>query len=171
MKFKEILKNVAPSLGAAIGGPYGVIAGKLLAGALGEKEPSNEKALDTLVQKAISDPALVMKLKEAEQAFDLKMEELGVDVYKTEVDDRKNARDMAKLNMWPQIALTIVFIIGYFWLLYVFLTTDTSGISEWQKGIVGTLLGILTAAIPQILAFWLGSSHGSQKKDARIPAQ
>lgn len=171
MKFKEVLKNIAPSLGMAIGGPYGVIAGKLLAGALGEKEPSNEKGLESLVQKAMSDPQLVMKLKEAEQAFDLKMEELGVDIYKTEVDDRKSARELAKADMRPQIVLSTLYNIGYFALLYGFIAAGATEFNEWQKGIIGTLIGILTAAIPQINSFWFGSSHGSQKKDVRNPAQ
>lgn len=172
MKFKELLKTVAPSIGAAIGGPFGGIAGKMIADALGEPPPNTEAALQKLVNKALADPALAVKLKEAELAFDAKMAELGVDIYKTEVDDRKSAREMAKVNMWPQIVISVVYNIIYFLVLkeFIQMINTEQEINTQVMMLVSGLLGLMTGEIPRINAFWFGSSHGSQKKDARPQA-
>lgn len=164
-KLKKLLGTVAPALATAYGGPFGGIAAQYIKDKLGVPEADTPREQLELLEKR---PDLLLQLKQIDKDFEKHMASVGVDIFKTEVDDRKSARELAKVNMVPQIMLTIMFIVGYFWLLFVFLTADTSGISEWQKGIVGTLLGILTAAIPQILAFWFGSSHGSQKKDATL---
>lgn len=170
-KLKKLLASVAPALGAAVGGPFGGIAGKFLADKLGTPDADTPGELLPIVETAMKSPEQIIQLKQIDTDFEKFALQNNLDIYRAEVDDRKDARVLAKVNMWPQIVLTIMFIVGYFWLLYVFLTADTSAISEWQKGILGTLLGILTAAIPQILAFWFGSSHGSQKKDAQNKAQ
>jgi hypothetical protein len=39
-----------------------------------------------------------------------------------------------------------------------------TGLDDWTKGQLGILVGILTAAVPQILAYWFGSSSGSKAK-------
>jgi len=50
--------------------------------------------------------------------------------------------------------------------LYLFISNvNAAGLDDWQKGVVGTLVGMLTTMLPQINNFWFGSSHGSQKKD------
>lgn len=169
-KLKKMLAAVAPTLGLAIGGPFGGIAGKFLAEKLGKPEADTPGELLAVVEGAMKDPQLVIQLKQIDTDFEKFAMQNGLDLYRAEIDDRKDSRAMAvKAGMAPQITLTVIFNVGYFWLLYIFLTANTSAITEWQKGIVGTLLGILTAAIPQILAFWFGSSHGSQKKDAQRP--
>jgi len=172
MKLKELLKTVAPSIGAAIGGPFGGIAGKLLADALGEPQPTTETGLQKLVVKALGDPELALKLKEAENAFDAKMAELGVDIYKTEVDDRKDARAMATTNMWPQITISIVYNLIYFLALreFVQMIDSPDELNSEVMMLISGLIGLMTGEIPRINAFWFGSSHGSQKKDAQNKA-
>ena len=91
------------------------------------------------------------------------MERLGVDVYRLEVEDRKDARGMAKSNMWPQIILSAVFIGGYFLVLYSLFSGNVK-ISAELKDISNILLGVLTASFPAIMSFWFGSSHGSKTK-------
>jgi hypothetical protein len=165
-KLKQLLSTIAPALGAAVGGPFGGIAGKFIADKLGDKTANTQAELASLVERAVSDPTMIVQLKQASNDFEKHMASVGVDIFKTEVDDRKDARSMAKANMWPQIVLSTVYNVGYFVLLYVFISSGATEFNEWQKGIIGTLIGILTAAIPQINSFWFGSSHGSQKKDA-----
>jgi len=170
MNFKSLLKAVAPTLGAAVGGPFGGIAGKMIADAMGETPPKNASSLEKIVRSALGDPEMVLKLKEAERTFDAKMKELDVDIFAHEVDDRKNARDMAKVNMWPQIILSVVFILGYFVVLsFVFqsLYGDAS-INPQILVLASTLLGIFTGEIPRIMSFWFGSSAGSKEKTAKL---
>jgi hypothetical protein len=168
-KLKKILSAVAPALGTAIGGPFGGLAGKFLADKLGDGTADTPAEQLALVEKAMKDPAAMIQLKAIDTDFEKHMASIGLDIYRTEVDDRKSARDMGKVNMWPQIILGTIYNIGYFALLYGFLSAGTEDFNEWQKGVIGTLIGILTAAIPQINSFWFGSSHGSQKKDAALP--
>ena len=63
-----------------------------------------------------------------------------------------------------QALLTVVFMLGYFGLFYFFFSGSEIELNDWQRGQVGVLIGVLTAAIPQLLAFWFGSSKGSTDK-------
>lgn len=163
MNLKGVLKTVAPVLGAAIGGPFGGMAGKFIAQALGKNEPKTENELLELVQGALGDPELTLKLKEADNAFKIKTRELGVDVFRLEVDDRKNARDLAKVNMLPQIVISTIFILAFSLICYVVFSGKVQ-LEGVAKDIVVYLLGILSAGVTQIMNFWFGSSAGSKEK-------
>ena len=98
------------------------------------------------------------------------MRKLDIDVFKLEVEDRASARELFKVNIWPQIVLSAIFVIGYFGVLfYLFKSKDVGSAlsgenAEWLQGVFTTISGVLTAAIPQILGFWFGSSLGSKEK-------
>ena len=89
---KGILKNivgaVAPTLGTALGGPMGGMAANMIADVLGV--PNTPKAIEKAVQDAT--PEQMLELKKAEQAFEVQMKELEVDVFKLEVADTQDAR-------------------------------------------------------------------------------
>lgn len=163
-KLKKLLGTVAPALATAYGGPFGGLAAKWISDKLGAPEADTPREQLELLEKR---PDLLLQLKQIDRDFEKHMASVGVDIFKTEVDDRKDARALARGDMRPQIILSTLYNFGYFALLYGFISAGASEFNEWQKGIIGTLIGILTAAIPQINAFWFGSSHGSQKKDAQ----
>ena len=79
---KALLKNVvgavAPTLGTALGGPMGGMAANMIAEVLGV--PNNPKAIEKGISEAT--PEQMLELKKAEQAFEVQMKELDVDVYK-----------------------------------------------------------------------------------------
>jgi F0F1-type ATP synthase assembly protein I len=172
VKLKQILKTVAPVLGMAVGGPFGPIAGKLLADALGEKPPANEGAMEALVQKAMADPALIVKLKEVDAQLETRLKELGVDIAKVEaemqrtaVDNTKDARAMQVANKAKTPAiLSAVVVIGNFAVIGYLLGWGTP--QGLDPMLLGRLLGTLDIAFGIVLNFWLGSSHGSRSKDA-----
>ena len=58
---KQILATVAPLLGTALGGPFGGLAGGLLAKALGTTDPAAQEAAITS-----TDPDILVKLKAAD---------------------------------------------------------------------------------------------------------
>lgn len=118
MNWKKLIKQVAPTLGTALAGPVGGIAVKFLADALIPGSDNPEDALRELISQ--NDPSVLLKIKELDNAFKIDMERLGIDVFALEIQDRQGARDMAKDNMWPQIVLSAIFIIGYFGLLFMF---------------------------------------------------
>lgn len=168
MNWKGIIKNIAPTLASALGGPMAGVATKFIA----EKLLGKSSATDEELQMAIfnASPAELARLREIDNEFAVEMAKLGVDVFRIEVDDRKSARDMAKVNMWPQIGLSILFIAGYFTLLSVILSGDIV-IPENLRDTSSILLGVLTTSIPMIMQFWFGSSSGSKEKNLKLGAK
>ena len=160
-KAKDVIKVVAPTLGAALGGPLGGLAGQILGSLVGGDSANLEKAL--LEQS----PEAMLNLRKAEQEFVLKLEELGVERDRIEMADRVSARDMAKVNMKPQMVLSSVFMGGYFLLLLSMIFGGLE-VSDFAENQFPTLMGVLTTGVPIILAFWFGSSAGSATKSALL---
>lgn len=165
MNLKRLASKILPVarvLGTALAGPAGPIVNMALTAvgaALGVEptKPAIEAALN-------NDPEALVKLKTAELAFDQRMRELDVDVFEIATKDVQSARLMAlQKTMWPQIVLSVVFLLGYFLVLKA-LFDGTIVIEENMRGIVALLLGVLTTNVPIIMAFWFGSSAGSKSK-------
>ena len=163
-KAKNVIQTVAPTLGAALGGPLGALAGNVIAAALGGGDgKSVEDAL--LTQK----PETLLALRNAEMSFQLELEKLGVETEKLAVQDRASARDMAKVNMVPQMWMSGLFIGGYFSII-LSLIFGVASVEPNDQMNLNLLLGVLTAGIPTILAFWFGSTAGSAQKSALLAA-
>jgi hypothetical protein len=155
-----ILKGIAPMAATAVGGPYAGPALAIIAQTVGVPE---NKVEDFILSGSPSD---LLKLKQADIELERWREEAGIRRDKMEFDDTANARVMIKdTGIWVQASLTILFIGGYFgivfWIVRYGLPAE---ISEFAKGQIAILLGVLTAAIPLILGFWFGSSRGSKEK-------
>ncbi len=82
-------------------------------------------------------------------------------------DDRDSARRLFYVNKWPQIILSAVFIVGYFFILGL-LVSGTLMISSEVKETVILLIGLLTREVPTIMQFWFGSSSGSKDKTGKL---
>jgi len=162
-KVKGLIGAVAPTLGAAFGGPMGGVAGKFIADALTGGDTSKvEEVLAT------ANPDTLLKLKTLDKEFQLKMKEADIDVFKLEVQDTSNAREMAKTSgAWPQIGLSGAYTAGYFGLLYMLLSGDVSIAPDIGRQI-DVLFGVMTAAQIQIMNFWFGSSRGSAMKTEQM---
>jgi hypothetical protein len=164
-KWKNILKKVVPTLGAALGGP---LAGVALA-ALGEALLGKTNATEAEIEAALgkTTPETLIKLRELDQAFEAKMKSLDIDVYKLEVEDRSSARQLFTVNYWPQIILSGAFMFGYFITLILLLLGEIKVPAEW-KDTFNVVFGVITANLPSIMAFWFGSSFGSKEKTAAL---
>lgn len=154
-KAKGVIGAIAPTLGAALGGPLGALAGNVISAALGGKDV--EQAL--IEQK----PETLLALRKAEQDFTLKLEELGVERERIGMADRASARDLAKLDMRPQLWISGLFLIGYFGIT-ILRMTGTLEVTAEDRGDMSALWGVLTTGVPIILAFWFGSTAGSARK-------
>ena len=163
MSWKDIVKAVAPTLGVALGGPMGGAATKFLTDKLLGDNGGNSEDIESFILGA--SPEQLAELKKIDNEFKIKMRDLNIDVFELESKDRDSARGLYRVNVWPQIVLSAIFIIGYFAILYMLFSGEVS-ISESQRDVVNILLGVLTAAVPQILSFWFGSSLGSKEKTA-----
>ena len=162
--WKSLVKNVAPTLGAALGGPLAGMAVKVLAESLlGDPAASEESVAEAVMSAS---PDKLIELRKVDNDFKLKLKQLDVDVFKLEVDDRASARDLAKFNMAPHMLLSAIYTIGYFLILYFFMT-ETIVIGDTVRDAFNQVVGVLTAAQITIMAFWFGSSYGSKTKDAK----
>ena len=159
---KKLIAGVAPTLASALGGPFAGTAAKFIANKLLGKDDASEAELSLAIASAT--PEELGNLKKIDNDFSVEMGRQGIDIYALEVDDRKDARSMAKLNMWPQIVLSVIFIGGYFGLLYMLFSGKVE-IPESMQTMANILIGVMTANIPQIMSFWFGSSHGSKSKN------
>lgn len=70
-----------------------------------------------------------------------------------------------KATAYAQIILSVVFIVGYFWVLSDFIHGRISIEDKW-KDTIGNLLSILTAAVLLILNYWFSRHRNSEKPDA-----
>lgn len=164
MNWKDLVKSVAPTIGAALGGPMGGMATKFLAEKLlGDPSAAQDKIEDFVLSAS---PEKMLELKKLDVDFKTRMRELDVDVFKLEVQDKASARELFKINIWPQIVLSAMFIGGYFFVLYGLLD-GTITIQEAIKDVALLLIGLLTREVPTIMQFWFGSSMGSKEKDRK----
>jgi len=158
--WKSIVKSVAPALGTALGGPLAGAATKFIA----DKLLGNGDATENDISKYISgaSPDQLIKLKELDQQFELRIQELGVDIYKIEVDDRKSAREReSNLNDWTPRVLAFM-IIGSF-LYAVFSISKDGNITNTEESFLLLLSNLTT----YVLAYYFGSSAGSRLKDIK----
>jgi hypothetical protein len=166
MNFKDIIKSLAPTLGAAIGGPFGGAAVQFAVEKLtGEKIPDSSAGMKVLEQFVLgASPDQLAQLKTIENAFLLKMEELGIRKEELNAQDRDSARKLAiSRGMTPQVVMSTIYTTGYFILLYLFLLGDTN-IPVGQETLAISLISILAGSQVQIMNFWFGSSSGSKDK-------
>ena len=163
--WKSLVGSVAPILGTALGGgPFMGMAVKAIADKLGLKEGSGEAEVSKALQSA--SPETLLALKEADQAFDVSMAELGVDLEKIAADDRNSARNREKEtgDNTPKY-LAAVIVIGFFGTLatIAFVTIPTPAMPA-----VNILLGSLTALLIQVGNYYYGSSAGSKEKTRQM---
>ena len=168
--FKKLIQSAAPMLGAAIGGPFGSMAGKLVAEALGNPSAKPEDIPALLAQAS---PEQIAAVKKADQDFQVRMQELGFAnteaLARLAVDNTKDARDMQKQtrSMVPA-ALTGITVVGFFSLLI----GAAAGYFRLEgSDVLMLLLGVLARETASVYNFWLGSSDGSRQKTEIMKGQ
>ena len=150
---KNIVGAVAPTLGTALGGPMGGMAANMIADVLGV--PNTPKAIGKAVQEAT--PEQMLELKKAEQAFEVQMKELDVDVFKLEVADTQDAR--SKFGKDWTARIVGVSVVGGF-MGYIFLVTLQPP-EQNSEALINLVLGYLGGLASAVISFYFGASHKS----------
>jgi hypothetical protein len=153
----EWLKSVAPTIASALGGPLAGLAVEAVSKAIGIDPKDVQSTIES--GKLTSDQIGQIKLAEIEMAA--RAQELGLDFEKLSVEDRKSARDMqsSTKSIIPSV-LALSITVGFFGIL-VGLMTEQFKTSDALM----MMLGSLGTAWTGIIAFYFGSSAGSQAKD------
>jgi hypothetical protein len=151
------LKQIAPTIATAFGGPLAGMAVTAISKAIGV-EP--DKVQDMISSNKLSSEQIA-QLKIAEIELQKQAQELGLNFEKLAVDDRKSARDMqaATRSVVPPILAAIV-TVGFFGILGMMLT----GKVDSSNPALMMMLGSLGTAWTGIIAYYFGSSAGSQAK-------
>lgn len=170
MDWKVLLSTVAPWIATAITGPLGGMAVGAAADALGLSEKT-QSALKTAL--AGVSPEQMMALKNADQVFQVRMQELGfTHIEKLEelaVQDRQNAREREIKtgdHYTPRIIACVV-ILGFFGILMVMMFKDLPPSSK-EAALI--MLGALGSAFTGVISYYYGSTSGSAEKN-RLLAQ
>jgi hypothetical protein len=154
------LKQIAPTIATALGGPLAGLAVDAISKAVGI-DPKD-------VTKTISEGKLtadqIAQIKTAELAMAARAQELGLDFEKIAVDDRKSAREMqVSTQSWIPGGMAIIVTCGFFGILIGLMTEHFK-----TSDALMLMLGSLGTAWTGIISFYYGSSAGSQKKDELI---
>jgi hypothetical protein len=163
MDWQAIIKTVAPWIGTALGGPLGGMAVSAIGDALGLSDKT-EAAVKAALSGAT--PEQMLALKQADQQFALRMQELGfADIEKLAalaVENTKDARamQMATRSQVPAM-LAVLITVGFFGVL-VGMLAGTLKSSENQALLI--MLGALGAAWGAVVNYYFGSSADSGRK-------
>lgn len=162
--FGPLIGSVAPSIATALGGPLAGMATKALSQALLGNESGSEDDLKAAMSNA--SPEQLSVLKKIDADFKVQMKSLDIDLEALAVDDRKSARAMqTETKDWIPRALAVSVTLGYFGIIAFVLM---SGLPMNGSEVLLMLLGTLSAGWTGVMAFYFGSSSGSQKKDSMI---
>ena len=162
--WKSVLKTVAPTVATALGGPLAGTAVMLISDALTGKTDTGIGDIAKLVSSG--DPEVLLKLKEAEGAFKVRMKELDVDIERVASDDRKSARarEVNVKDKAPAI-LSAVSFAGFFGVLALMIFVE---VPASTKDPLLIMLGVLGAIVTGVTQYYFGSSAGSSKKNDMI---
>ena len=164
-KWQDIVGAVAPALATALGGPLAGVAVKAIASkVLGKPDASEQE-----VERAIlgMPPEALVQLKQAEVELQKILSDAGVKLEDIHRQDRDSARkrEVEVRDIVPG-GLAALVVAGFGWTLYQLL----SGASppKASEDVLYMMLGALSSALAQVLAYYFGSSSGSKEKTGAL---
>lgn len=155
------LEQVAPTIATALGGPLAGLAVEAVSKAIGVSTEDAKELMDTGKMSADQ----IAQVKVAEIELQKQAQALGLNFEQLAVDDRKSAREMqtSTHSIIPPV-LSILVTAGFFGILaYLMVKPADTGNTPLM-----IMLGSLGTAWTGIIAFYFGSSAGSQAKDKMI---
>ena len=155
------LEQIAPTIATCLGGPLAGLAVSAVSKALGVSQEDAKEMMDSGKMSADQ----IAQVKVAEIELQKQAQSLGLNFEQLAVEDRKSARDMQTTtqSFIPPL-LSIIVTFGFFGILgYLMVTPSDSANTPLM-----IMLGCLGTAWTGIIAFYFGSSAGSQKKDQML---
>ena len=153
----EWLKQIAPTIATALGGPLAGMAVSAISKAVGVEPDQVQDMIST--NKLTADQVAQIKIAEIELAK--QAQELGLNFAKLEVEDRKSAREMqAATRSWMPPILAGAVTLGFFGIMVMMFFNQIDS----NNPAILMMLGSLGTAWTGIIAYYFGSSAGSQAK-------
>ena len=160
----NLIKQVAPTIATALGGPLAGLATKTLSEALlGTPDAPPDEIAAALGNAS---PDQLAKLREIDANFKVTMKKLDIDLAQIDASDRDSARnrEIQLKDKTPTILAGVV-CFGFFGTLIGLLLY---GLPPRGQDAVLILLGALSAAFTAIVNYYYGSSSGSKAKEQII---
>lgn len=168
----SLVKKAAPWIGTVAGlafpaaAPLIAIASKALGAGLGTSVPATADGISAAISTAMANPDQLAKLKQIDDDFAVQMRQLGIqeigDLISLDDADRASARqrEMTVKDKIPAI-LAVLITMGFFGVLsYMLLRT----IPPAGHDAMLLMLGSLSTAWTSVVAYYFGSSAGSDRK-------
>ena len=155
----SMVKGFAPGIATVLGGPLAGMAVTALSKQLGVKDE-----VDAVLQAINKDPEAEAKIKqlEHEKFKAILADKNSAREREVAISSSANAPTLNKI-VTPALALGVV---GLSFLLFaVLIFVD---VKPEAKDILIYILGVLSAAVTQILSYYFGSSVGSKDKDDQL---
>lgn len=169
MKVKqELIRHAAPTLSAALDGPFAGTAVDFMINRLGGGRAADGINNEEAINELLGDPNNLQKIKEIDRQFKLEAGRLGIDALAPDTAERRSSGIRAKPDYRHQTLITIFFLSAYFLMLAAIFAVEASDSMNMQKGEnslmneLQILLGVLTAGVGQILSFWFGGVLGKK---------
>ncbi len=152
-KIKGVIGGLAPTLGAALGGPVGGAAATMLADVLG-CDPVPQK-----IERALkhATPEQLAEIKKAELDFEVRMKELEVDVFALETEDIQSARENFSRD-WTARVIGLIMVL--FFCSYVGLITLLPP-EQNSMELTNLVMGYLGGLVSAVVSFYFGASQKS----------
>jgi hypothetical protein len=170
---KEQLKKLFPFISAAasLGGPLGTMAANAVGKALGvdKIDPSADGVADAIA--ASKDPEAMLKLRQAEQNFQIEMEKMGFahveELERIAAADRDSARgrEIKTGDSWTPRLIAGAVVVGWLFVQWFLLKHI---IPAEMRDINMRSLGTLDMALGLVLGYYFGSSASSRNKDQAL---
>lgn len=161
--WKKLVGTVAPTLATALGGPLaGAAVGAISQAVLGKDNGTED---EISVALASASPDVLAKIKEVDNTFKVRMEELKVDLIKAQYASVDSARDM-NVKKADNTARNLAYmaVTGFFTVLILQLAIGIHPTWTIDADVQRTLdvtLGILFAWVIAVKDFYFGSSQGA----------
>lgn len=163
MKWLDKLKEYAPDIAAAVlsgGATLPQLALKAISDATGSDVTNVEE-----MGKAITgaSPEVMLKVKQANNSFKIKMKELANELTATELGDIQSARRENKHSIMPA-AICGFLTVAVSLFAYGLMTMD---IPPANVRLIDTLFGAYLTSWLSSIAYWVGTTRSSANKDVR----
>jgi len=153
-KLKDLIGGIAPTIGSAMGGPLGGMAGKVIADVLGcDPTPASiEQAMQTVT------PTQLAEIKKAELNFESKMKELDVDLFALETKDKRDARKHFSRD-WTAKFIGVIMVL--FFCAYIAMITIMPP-EQNSMELINLVLGYMGGLVSAVISFYFGASNSSK---------
>jgi len=167
--FTDVLKTLAPTVASAFLGPAGGMVVSAIGGILGISEPTQDK-IKQAIESGQMTGEQIAQLKALDLQYQNEEKERGFKYSELEFKDRDSARQREVQTKDYTNRVLAYTIVGSF---IAMVGAALLGYAKVESALAGTLVGYLSAKAEQVLAYYFGSSAGSQAKTellARAPA-